>query len=100
MFRFSGTNVDYGGIAQLSGVGGPALQHWVNDRLSIEGGAGIGFWDVGGISSTSFGLILGASYAFFRRGRHNLSIGIEYAPAFTDPATVHNVGVVFGWQLL
>jgi hypothetical protein len=25
---------------------------------------------------------------------------VEYAPALTDPQIVHNVGVVFGWQLL
>ena len=100
MFRASGTNVDYGGTRQVSGTGGPAIQYWPNDRLSLVGGVGVGFWSVEDINDTGLGLILGAQYAFFQRGRHNLFIAVDYAPAFTDPGTVHNFGILFGWQLL
>jgi hypothetical protein len=100
LFRASGTTVDYGGVTQTSGVGGPAVQYWVDERLAIEGGIGLGFWDVSGTDDTGLGVILAASYALWNRGSHNLFIGAEYAPAFTDPETVHNFGIVFGWQLL
>jgi hypothetical protein len=99
-FRASGTVVSYPSFTQTSGVGAPALQYWVNDRFNVEGGVGIGFWDVEGVNEGGLGLILGAGYAVFNSGKHNLQIGVEYAPAFTNPETVHNVGVTFGWQLL
>jgi hypothetical protein len=98
--RVSGTNVDYGGTRQVSGVGGPGIQYWVNDRVNLEGVVGVGFWDVEGINETGFGAMLGASVVLFNRGGHNFQLGVEYAPAFTDPETVHNIGIVFGWQLL
>ena len=98
MFRFSSTNVSYGTVRQVSGVGGPSVQYWFNDRVNIEGGIGFGFWDQGP-ADIGLGLILGAGYAFFNRGKHNLYIGFEYALAFTDPNTVHNIGIVFGYQL-
>jgi hypothetical protein len=100
MFRLSGTNVSYGGTRQTSGVGGPALQYWVNDRVHLEGGVGIGFWDVEGTNEGGLGLIFGAGYSVFNNTGHNLYLGVEYAPAFTEPETVHNFGIVFGWQLL
>lgn len=96
--RISGTNVSYGSFSQASGFGGPAVQHWVNDRFALEGGVGLGFWNVGGTTESGLGLLLGATYAFWTNGGHNLSLGLEYAPAFTDPETVHNFGLVFGWQ--
>ncbi len=101
-FRASGTNVSYdigiGSVSQTSGFGGPAVQHWVNDRFALEGGVGLGFWAVEGTNESGLGLMLGATYAFWTNGGHNLSVGLEYAPAFTDPETVHNFGLVFGWQ--
>ena len=100
MFRASGTNVDFGGYRQVSGVGGPTIQYWLNDHVNIEGGAGLGFWGEPGTGDSGLGLILGLGYAFFNRGKHNLQIGVEYAPAFTEPEMIHNVGIVFGWQLL
>jgi len=105
MFRVSGTNVSYdvtggGSVSQVSGVGGVGVQYWPNDKVNVEGAVGMGFWDLEGTSDQSFGLILGAAYAFFNSGKHNLQVGLEYAPAFTDPDTVHNLGIVFGWQFL
>jgi len=104
MFRVSGTSADYASssasLSQISGVGGAAVQYWLNDRFNLEGGAGVGFWDIEGTQDSSFGLILGTGFVFFNRGKHNLQLGVEYAPAFTDPETVHNVGVVLGYQLL
>lgn len=103
MFRISGTTVTYdlGGVdyGQTSGVAGPALQFWLSDRFNVEAGAGLGFWrgDPQG-ANQGFGLLLGAGVSIFNRGKHNLQLGIQYAPAFTDPGTVHNFGVTFGYQ--
>jgi hypothetical protein len=33
-------------------------------------------------------------------GKHNVTAGFEYAPAFTDSGTVHNVGFVVGYQFV
>jgi hypothetical protein len=103
MFRISGTNVDYdfGGVdySQTSGVVGPAMQFWLSDTFNVEAGAGVGFWrgDTDE-ANEGLGLILGAGVSVFNRGKHNLQLGIQYAPAFTDPGTVHNFGVTFGYQ--
>lgn len=103
MARVSGTNVSYdtifGDIAQVSGVLAPTLQYWANDRVSLEGGVGMGFWNAEGESSTGVGLILGVGFTLFNRGKHNLQLGLEYAPAFTEPGSVHNFGITFGYQL-
>jgi hypothetical protein len=99
LFRVSGTNVDLGGVRQLSGFVGPSLQYWPEDRVALEGGVGIGFWSIEEGEETGLGLLLGASYAVIQNARHSFSVGVEYAPAFTDPDAVHNLGIVFGWQL-
>jgi hypothetical protein len=96
--RFSGTNVNYDLFGQVSGVVGATLQYWATDRFIVEGGAGIGYWTAEGDSETGFGLIVGASGVVFNRGKHNLLVGVEYAPAFTDSGTVHNLGFTFGYQ--
>ena len=36
----------------------------------------------------------------FNRGKHNIQVGVEYAPAFTDSGTVNNLGFTFGYQFL
>lgn len=101
-FRVSGTvashDVGIGSVTQSSGFAGPALQYWTSDRLALEAGLGLGFWDVEGTNDSGLGALLGATYVFWTNGGHSLSVGAEYAPAFTDPDTVHNFGVVFGWQ--
>ena len=100
--RFSGTRASYetafGDIRQVSGVIGPTLQYWTSDKLSLEGGAGIGVWSVDGESERGLGLILGVGYTVWNRGKHNLQLGVEYAPVLTDSA-VHNFGITFGYQL-
>lgn len=102
LFRVSGTNVDldFAEARQLSGFVGPSLQYWADDRVALEGGVGIGFWEIEGNRETGLGLLFGVSYAVIQNARHSFSVGIEFAPAFTDPDAVHNLGVVFGWQLL
>ena len=101
-FRASGTTAQYDefGFDQTSGFGGPALQYWVNDKFNIEGGVGAGLWVVEDTDETGLGIMLGMGFVIFNSGRHNLQIGVEYAGAFTDPETVHNMGLTFGWQLL
>lgn len=101
-FRVSGTvashDIGLGSVTQTSGFAGPALQYWTSERFAIEGGLGLGYWDVEGTNESGLGLLLGATYVFWTNGGHSLSVGAEYAPAFTDPDTVHNAGLVFGWQ--
>ena len=100
--RFSGTNVNYetpfGDFGQVSGVLGGTLQYWTSDKLYVEGGAGMGLWNADGDSERGLGLILGAGYTVWNRGKHNLQVGVEYAPVFTENA-VHNFGITFGYQL-
>jgi len=97
--RFSGSNVTYdAGFGQVSGVFGATVQYWASDRVIVEGGAGSGFWSSEGEKNSGFGLIVGASAVVFTRGKHNLLVGVEYAPAFTDPGSVHNFGITFGYQ--
>ena len=78
-----------------------AVQYWLSNRFNIEAGAGVGFWNAGNDEEESgLGLILGAGITLFNRGKHNLQFGVQYAPAFTDPGTVHNLGFTFGYQFL
>lgn len=100
LFRASGTNVAYGPVRQVSGTAGPALQYWANDRLSVTAGGGLGLWSVEDVNESGLGLVVGVHYAIWQSGRHSLFLGVDYAPAFTEPETVHNLGFLFGWQLL
>lgn len=106
MFRIAGTNVhyDFGGLGnynQVSGVTGGVLQIWLSNRVNVEVGGGLGFWSGGDdTSDTGGGLILGAGFTVFNRGKHNLQIGVQYAPAFTDPGSVQNISFTFGYQFL
>ena len=109
LFRVSGTSVKYTfedagfveefTINQTSGMAGPAIQYWANERLNLEGGIGYGFWSSDGLTEEGLGLLLGMAYVFAQTGNSNFQVGVEFAPAFTDPDAVYNVGVVFGWQL-
>lgn len=103
MFRIAGSNVGYdlGGADydQVSGFAGPSLQYWLSDRINVEAGAGVGYW-TGSTDedNQALGLIFGTGFSVFNRGKHNLQVGVHYAPAFTEPGTVHNFGVTFGYQ--
>ena len=103
MFRLTGTNVTYDldgtDYGQSSGFIGPALQFWLSDKLNVEGGAGFGYWrGDNDDDSRGLGLILGAGLSILNRGKHNVQLGIQYLPAFTDPGTVHSFGVTLGYQ--
>ena len=103
MFRLAGTNVNYdlagGEYGQISGVAGAAVQWWLSNRFNVEAGAGFGYWrgDTDE-DNTGFGLLLGAGVPIFSRGKHSLQLGVQYAPALTEPGTVHNFGFTFGYQ--
>ncbi len=99
-FRASGTTADYDVFQQTSGVGAPVLQYWVNDKFNIEGGVGVGFWTIEDTNEAGLGVMAGLGFVIFNSGRHNLQIGVEYAGAFMEPETIHNMGLTFGWQLL
>lgn len=104
MFRLSGTNVAYDlglpeTFSQVSAVGGPAVQYWISDRFNLEAGVGLGIWNADDEEGDrGLGLILGAGVTIFNRGKHNLQVGVEYAPAFTKPGAIHNVGFTLGYQ--
>ena len=103
MFRFAGTRVNYDlngfDYGQTSGFAGPSVQWWLSDRFNVEAGAGLGLWrgDTGE-DNVAGGLLFGAGVSIFNRGKHNLQLGVQYAPAFTEPGTVHNFGFTFGYQ--
>jgi len=101
-FRISGTNVNQTDfdITTVSAVGGPSVQWWVNDSINLEGGLGFGVVDYEGFDDNGFGLILGAGFSVFHRGKNSLQFGVEYAPVFVDSGNVQNVSIAFGWQLL
>jgi hypothetical protein len=98
--RVSGTTADYDVFQQTSGVVAPVLQYWVNDKFNIEGGVGVGIWTIEDANESGLGVMAGLGFVIFNSGRHNLQIGVEYAGAFTEPDTIHNMGLTFGWQLL
>ena len=103
MFRLTGTNVTYdlNGVdyGQSSGFIGPAAQFWLSDKLNVEAGAGFGYWrGDNDDDSRGLGLILGAGLSILNRGKHNLQLGVQYLPAFTDPGTVHSIGFTIGYQ--
>ena len=105
MFRLSGTNVnheidDVGDVGQVSGVAGGSVQYWLTPRFSVEGGAGVGFWSVDDVNQQGLGIILAATGVVFMHGKHNITAGVEYAPAFTDSGAVHNLGFVVGYQFV
>ena len=100
--RLSGTSAsydtDFGEISQTSGVFGPSLQYWMNDKVYVEGGVGVGFWNIEDGNDQGLGVLLGAGYTVWNRGKHNLQVAVEYAPVLTD-TKVHNFGFTFGYQL-
>jgi hypothetical protein len=99
MFRFSGTTASFGPYSQVSGVAGPMVQYWLSDRVNLRAGGGVGFWSSDDDHETAFGLMLGVGVTVFNRGKHNLQIGFDYAPVFTD-SRIHNIGFTFGYQFL
>jgi hypothetical protein len=102
MFRLVGTTVnhdldgfDYG---QTAGFVGPAVQWWLSDRVNVEAGAGWGFWNGADEKDSDLGLLFGTGVSIFNRGKHNVQVGVQYVPAFTNPGTVHNLGFTIGYQ--
>ena len=103
LFRRSATIGKFDGdsITQVSDVWGGTAQFWVNPRFAVEAGAGVGRWsDDANNSDTGFGIIVGGTVVILRRGSHNITGGVEYAPVFVDDGTIHNVGVVIGYQFI
>jgi opacity protein-like surface antigen len=99
-FRASTTNVAYETFRQVSGVGAVGVQYWPIDRFNLEGGLGLGFWNDEVATEIGFGMVLGAGLVLLSAGAHNLQLGVEYAPAFTRPEPVHNLGITLGYQHL
>jgi hypothetical protein len=105
--RFSGTNVSYDDfdVNVVAGVVGATAQFWIHERFAVEAGGGLGFFrDDADEQDSGFGLILGASGVLLRGGKHNLTAGIEYAPAFFsdelfgESFSIHNFGFTIGYQ--
>ena len=113
MARVSGTNatyeiVDGAEFSVLSGTLALTLQYWISDTVFIEGGPGVGFGEIsaettfGSVSEdeTGFGIVVGGGFVVFNKGKNNIHIGIEYAPAFLDGIDINNIGITVGYQLL
>jgi|GEM_PF-1254415 len=111
--RISGTTVseEQSGIeaSLISGTLGLTLQYWLNDRVFLEAGPGLGFAraeiSIAGLGSdtadeTGFGLILGGGFVVFNKKRNNIHIGVEYAPVFLDSVDINNIGITVAYQLL
>ena len=97
----TGTFDSEGPIRQMSGVFGATAQYWLNRRFAVEGGVGMGYWsDDADQSETGFGVIAGFVASLYNKGPHHVTAGFEYAPAFTNTGTVHNMGFVVGYQLI
>ena len=105
--RFAHTSffetVDDEVVGFVSNFIGPALQVYLNDRVFLGGGVGIGY-----LSTTSpdsdptggIGLDLRAGYNFYVGHRNAFSLSAELTPGFYDHGTVTGFGLQLGWQLL
>jgi hypothetical protein len=87
-------------IRQLPGHVAGLLANLSRGQVVLTGGVGLGLWSIEDVNESGLGLIMGVQFAVWQSGRHSLFLGLDYAPAFTDPGTVHNIGILFGWQLL
>jgi len=78
MFRFSGTNVDYGYVRQVPGTVGAVVQSWVSERFVVEGMRPV-----------------------IRRSDSSLARAALFFKTDAMPClsgTVHNIGITFGNQ--
>jgi len=84
----------------VSGVAVLDVQHWITDRVNLEGGVGYGIYSTDVQDAIGLGLLLGAAYSFFQSGKISLQVGIEDALFCGHNQTVNNLGFCFGLQLL
>jgi hypothetical protein len=84
----------------VSGVAVVDVQHWITDRVNLEGGVGYGVYSTDVQDELGLGLLLGAAYSFFQSGKISLQVGIEDALFCGHNQTVNNLGFCFGLQLL
>ena len=103
MLRFSATRTKkayLGNSHQASGVAGITLQYWFKGQHYFEAGPGVGFVarEVGE-THAGIGAIVGLGTSIYNRGRHNVHVGLEYAPAVILGNAVHNFGLNVGYQL-
>lgn len=95
-----------------TGVIGPSLQYWLDDRLWIGGGAGLGFAAITIDDAneqpdpeTGFGLDLRAGYTFSTGSANTFNVSVEYNPTFFDveggsSIQINSFGILFGYQHL
>ncbi len=106
------TDSAFGNARFTTGVVGPSLQYWLDDRMWIGGGAGIGFAaiTVDGLDAqpdpeTGFGLDLRAGYTFSTGSVNTFNLSVEYNPTFFDVGDgqslqINSFGILFGYQHL
>jgi hypothetical protein len=98
-----------------AGFIGMSAQWWTSDRLTLEGGMGVGYLQTGerkgkrgwfsedGLWQNTeefkagFAMQLGAGFSLFQGESHSLRAGLEYTPIFTEHSH-HIFGVVLGYQ--
>jgi hypothetical protein len=95
-------------LRYTTGFGGPAVQHYVTDRLFVGGGLGLGVFansrseeadEVDGGAETGFALDLRAGYDILSGARGALHVAFEMIPVFLDDGTVTSMGFQVGAQL-
>jgi hypothetical protein len=110
-FKFSGVNYgpfdsrlkdDFG--ANVAGVGGPAAQFWVTNRIAVNGGFGYGVVKLkllDGTESThgGFGLIAGVNVNGLVLAHHGLGLYFDLAPIFTSDgnSVTYQGGIAWQW---
>jgi hypothetical protein len=106
------TDVGVGSARFTTGVVGPSLQYWLDDRLWLGGGAGLGFAaitidgaDTQPDPETGFGLDLRAGYTFTSGTANTFNVSVEYNPTFFDVGDgqslqINSFGILFGYQHL
>jgi hypothetical protein len=97
------TASDRSGFTLLANLGVGVQNDTALEEVSVGfGGANFG---VGGFITRDLAILgrySGTSVPYDMGGfggKHNLQVGVEYAPAFAEPGAVHNFGITFGYQL-
>jgi len=105
------TDVGTSSARFTTGVVGPSLQYWLDDRLWVGGGAGLGFAavtidgaDTQPDPETGLGLDLRAGYTFTSGSENTFNVSVEYNPTFFDvngqSLQINSFGILFGYQHL
>ncbi len=110
--RIAGVSHSDRGIRVTSTVIGAAAQYWIDHKLWLGGGAGLGLLVLTGSNfdasqdnvTAGLGIDLRAGYAFSQTREHVFNISLEVTPTLLsnngDRARYTGIGIQFGYQHL